>query len=349
MKSTLRLLMLAGLIILAIAQIEPTAAQESIGTQAVRWNSDSSLFAVALIDSTLRIFDAAGRLVTELPRPPANSDQIISLDWSPISPHLLALSTRLGSIQILELHGEGLHSRLEFHSGDNSVREIAWNADGNWFATIGQIGSGANTEVHSLRIWNAISGEQITTYQNGYSLTDVAWHPLDPNLLLVAGVRNYYGNRIDLWHVEDETPLWTLQDINGGVVDVAWSPDGEKFTSSTSGIERVLVQTHSTTDGHVIRGIDTDITSQFANIVWSPSEWLIVSGYTEVFEMGLTELWNVDHEQALHQIYTHQPALMMAWSTNNLLLIEDEPGIVRLYRGFDQPPAELKFASIRVS
>jgi len=102
-----------------------------------------------------------------------------------------------------------------------SVSSVGWSPDGSKLASI------SNTLDETIRIWDAISGENIRTIQNASGFS-IIWSP-NGNQIATEG----NSNGIKIWDASSGELLRTMpqtQDVEA----ISWSPDGSKLALGNS-------------------------------------------------------------------------------------------------------------------
>jgi len=193
-----------------------------------------------------------------------------SLAWSPDSNRLIVGS--LNTAQNLSIDGAGGPLMQAKHR--SSLPVVAWNRDGNRFATAG---FGTN-----LGVWNA-QGVPLPKFKhNTMSASAFAWSPSDDHIASSS------RGGIDLWNANGERE--SVIDLgNRSIAEkVDWSPDGRQLVGAI-GRDVVLVALDEKHDqirmpGHIGR---------VTKVKWSPDGKWIVSASTD----GTVRLWTAQGDE----------------------------------------------------
>ncbi len=123
---------------------------------------------------------------------------------------------------------------LTYKGHDDSVLTVAWSPDS------ARIASGAGGFDPTVKVWNALNGTTIYTYQHYVSLSvrSVTWSP-DGKRIVTGGS----GDSADVqaWNATDGGQDSTFELPSTLSIDkmwqVAWSPDGKRIAGACSGID----------------------------------------------------------------------------------------------------------------
>jgi WD40 repeat protein/nucleoside phosphorylase len=112
-------------------------------------------------------------------------------------------------------------SQLRLVTGHNGwIRSCAWSPDSSRLLSTG--------EDRSLRVWDAVTGEQLLNLQGHTGrVNSCAWSP-DSTRLLSAGS----DQSLRVWDAATGEQLLNIQGHTGGVLSCAWSPDSTRLLSA---------------------------------------------------------------------------------------------------------------------
>ncbi|MBX3083580.1 MAG: hypothetical protein KF716_18245 [Anaerolineae bacterium] len=210
-----------------------TPIPTQVGLNDVRWNADGSKFALALIDGTIEIVDRADLSQVILP---VSQDQIVSLDWSPTDPNLLAVAPLIGAPQILRLWGTGFSAVQEFAVEQNLVKFIRWSPDGRRIATLGVGGSG-RAGISAVKVWDVATGTLLATYQDKsdsrYFYVEMSWNPRQAGLIAITAISEWNVAQLVVWDSAQNRVMWSKDDAKLGNLSVDWSGDGLYLVTGT--------------------------------------------------------------------------------------------------------------------
>jgi WD40 repeat protein len=248
------------------AQHSPPAQEENevvIRTD-VTWSPSGDLLAYGLSDGTVGVWDIPGGKLALTYR--GHSDWVTSVAWSPDGT-VIASAGYDGTVQLWRwASGEPL---LTYRGHSDEVRCAAWSPDGRRLASAGydrsiQVWDAATGERlaacqghtnvvtsvawspdgaylltgsrdHSVRLWDAATGDELALIEEHRAMVnDVAWAPGCGRFAFASASND---STVKVWQVEPDT--FTVARIasyerhanTGGVVAVAWSPDGKRIVS----------------------------------------------------------------------------------------------------------------------
>jgi WD40 repeat protein/serine/threonine protein kinase len=110
--------------------------------------------------------------------------------------------------------------QLTLHGHTVDASALAWSADGTRLASGGFDGT--------IRIWDAVTGKQISSIPSAPGVLSVAWRP-DGRQLASA---NFPDKTVSIWEPATGKRLRTLTGHSADVWAVDWSPDGSRLASA---------------------------------------------------------------------------------------------------------------------
>ncbi|MGI9002616.1 MAG: NACHT domain-containing protein, partial [Pseudonocardia sp.] len=127
-------------------------------------------------------------------------------------------------------------------------------------------------------------------------------------------------------------PLRPFTGHAGGVMSVAWSPDGTHLLTGANDGARIWDATTAEPLHHL-----TDHTSPVRSVAWSPDSTRLLTGGTD----GITRIWDATTAQPLHHLTGHtSPVWSVAWSSDgSRLLTGDGGGTSRVWDATSGVPA----------
>jgi hypothetical protein len=260
---------------------------------------------------------------SQQPSTSVDSPVVREIDWRPDEGQI-AIADQAGRIQIVDvLTGQTLLTWQSDASG--ATTSVAWSPDGSMLAS-----GGADAEA---RIWDATTGQLISSQRHTTVLTAVAWNsdgsklasfdyggqvsvwePTTGNILL--SISSSYiqhgdwspdstklavgaGTGIEFWDANTGTFLGGVSGHNGEVQFVDWGSNDHIASASLDGTVRIwdaaTGQLLQTLTGHTagVEGVRT--------AVWSPDSTRIASAGGD----GSVRIWDVATGQALQIVQTN--------------------------------------------
>jgi len=157
-----------------------------------------------------------------------------SMAWSPVLPEVLALGSRDGAVQILDL----VHGIIQCtFTTLTPVHDMAWSPDGSYIGTPGA--------EHTVEIWTVATGAKRLRYYGHQAgvyrrvteeIQALAWSP-DGKWMVSASS----GGTMQLWDASTGIHLKTLVTSSTPVSVLAWSPD---TTSLMAAVDSTLQEWH---------------------------------------------------------------------------------------------------------
>lgn len=188
----------------------------------VAWSPDGAVIASAGYDGTVQLWRAASGEPLLTYR--GHSDEVRHVAWSPDG-RRLASAGYDRSIQIWDATTGVQRAHCQGHT--NVVTSVAWSPDGAYLVT--------GSRDHSVRLWDATTGDELVLIEEHRGMVnDVAWAP-ERGRFAFASASN--DCTVKVWQVEPDTfsvtciTSYERHTSTGGVVAVAWSPDGKRIVS----------------------------------------------------------------------------------------------------------------------
>lgn len=162
------------------------------GTASLSWNADESLLAGLLPGNYgVTLYDASTAAYV-----PGFStiDRVLSVQWHPTNPDLLATAEWDGAIRLWSADGQ---IQLAFPVSSGKLSGVAWSDDGSRLLT---------QAPDALLIVDAETGDVLTRidWMAEQQLSDLVWSD-DGRLIAAAGVDNFIG----IWDAETGEPVLT--------------------------------------------------------------------------------------------------------------------------------------------
>jgi WD40 repeat protein len=180
----------------------------------VAFSPDGSLFAVALANQAIKLWDvASGQVLRTFDRQVDNLAR--SIAFSPDGA-LLAAGGNGGTVRLWDVASGHIAATLE-HGNESHVHGVAFSPDGSVLAS-------ASTD-YTVRLWDVASGQVLHTLRHRNGLYDVAFSP-DGTIVASAGC----DRTVKLWDASNGRLVRSLSHADE-VMAVAFSADGTLLVS----------------------------------------------------------------------------------------------------------------------
>jgi WD40 repeat protein len=196
------------------------------GSRAMGWNHDGTQFAVADLESGIKIWNESGNLIKEIqipyePETPGKS--YLSLDWHPTENIFVATN-----FQINLINAEGEVLRVMEHKNPAAIILCSrWHPSGSFFV-LGDYGHNWEGEnVPSLLHFWSKNGTHIKSIPGSKAeIRNLAWNPDGSRLATASDLLRIWSDTGELLH---EAPA----DANNKLWGIDWDQKGEKIVTSS--------------------------------------------------------------------------------------------------------------------
>lgn len=191
-----------------------------------------------------------------------------------------------------------------------TVTGISWNSDGIRLAIAYQFGP--------VAVIDSRTGETITSLSSFNHVNAIAWNPLQPDILAVAGSTSSQTGIVQL---VDVLSGQVIQTLDGGyyIVDAKWSPDGNQIAASSmsagvSPTSRNEVLIWDANTGVLIHRFPTIASGAGINMIeWKP-DGTQIAGATSA---SVVVIWDVISGQLITTLQHDNAVLSLAWSPDS--------------------------------
>ena len=203
-------------------------------------------------------------------------------------------------------------------AGGGRVLDVAWNPDGQTFATAGELGD--------VTSWHAADGSRAITYQGllGQTAHALAFSPA--GTLLAAASE---GEGVYLWNARTGKPVGTPLRTGAPAYDLAFSPDGKLLAAASLGYGVAYVWRLPSQRLAFIVTIDDDLNRGDA-VAFSPDSKLLATGGAS----GLVKFWDTQTGKQLGGPLLASAGYLLSLAfdpTGRLLVTSGTDGTTRLW------------------
>ncbi len=196
------------------------------GSRAIGWSHDGTLFAVADLESAIKIWNDAGDLIKDIqvpydPEIPGKS--YLSLDWHPAENIFVATN-----FQINLFNADGTVLKVMEHKNPAAIiLSTSWHPSGLFFVT-GDYGYNSEGEnVPSLLHFWSKDGTYIRSVSgNKAEIRNLSWNHQGTRLATASDILRIWTETGELLHEG-------VQDSNNKLWGIDWDRNGEKIVTSS--------------------------------------------------------------------------------------------------------------------
>ena len=245
----------------------------------------------------------------------SGDDLVTNLSWCPDSTQLASIGP---AATVIVWDADTGDTRKDYPSQIVVDYHLAFSPNGQTLAS--SIGCTWGEPNFKIVLWDATTGTRLQTLGGGLCpLWSLEWS-LDGKQVAAGGAG---GAIIWDWGTEAPQTTWLRQSKAAGVVDLAWSPGGERLASAhEDGRVRIWDIDSST----VLATLDDG--GGFRSVAWSPKGELLAIG-----KENAVQIWDVQTAQRLLVLTGHTGAVLdLSWSPDGQRLASgSEDGTVRLW------------------
>jgi WD40 repeat protein/serine/threonine protein kinase len=185
---------------------------------------DGWRLASAGADGTIRIWDATPLWEDEGPKALTFTGHDNEIRGAAFSPDGLWIASADFGGQVKVWDAATGRVRVPFQSDAVVVFGLAWQPDGQRIASAGSDG-----RRHTVKVWDARTGELVFQLPSGPEYTAVAFSPPDGRYLVTGRV----NGAVQVWDARTGGEVGTLATLDGEVRAVVFSPDGRRLVTAS--------------------------------------------------------------------------------------------------------------------
>jgi eukaryotic-like serine/threonine-protein kinase len=235
-----------------------------------------------------------------------HKESVLSAAWSPDG-YRIASGSYDSTVRVWDAT-TGWHSSI-YQGHTSAVWSVAWSPDGKYIA------SGGGSNDNTVQIWDAITKQQIDTFNSKQGINSVVWSP-DGKYVASSS----YDKVILIRDPFNQITQLTLQGHTSPVKSVDWSFDG-KYIASGSFDQTVKVWDAS--NGNLLYTLQHN--NYVKSVAWSPDGKYIASSTGNTSSQGTGEhlvyIWDTNTKKILLKYYGHKDGVAtVAWSSDGKLI-----------------------------
>jgi WD40 repeat protein len=199
---------------------------------------------------------------------------------------------------------------------DEGLVDFAISPDGRYLVTGSNTGSEQKGYTGIVSFWRLSDEEHLFEFfLDRRGVSGVAFSP--SGRTLVAGVtsKDYIDNNFIFWN----TSTWEITGTyrTGGVLDMAFSPDGQYIASTP---DRFAIRLWQTKDNRLKHELPTSFTGAVNCLAFSPDSQTLATGHYD----GAIRLWDVPKGELKLEFFTEGAVESLAFSPDGSLLASGE-------------------------
>ena len=187
----------------------------------------------------------------------------------------------------------------------DDVTAVAWSSDGSRIATGSDDG---------VRVWDAVTGENVLSLEHDHRVESVAWSSDD------GRIATGFGDGVRVWDAVTGKELLSLE-CGRGVESVVWSPDSSRIATGSFGAARVWdavtgKELLSLERGHGVK-----------SVAWSPDGSRIVTSST----FDDARVWDDATEGNVLSLEHDNLVKSVSWSSDGRCIVASSVGAAQVW------------------
>ena len=176
-----------------------------------------------------------------------------------------------------------------------NVQSVSWNPDGSRLASGGG-GAAAGEFNGSVRIWDAVTGEESRTFRKKHGqIHSLDFHESNSQLLLA---REFDAV---LWDFENDKIIQSFEGHTKDVKVAKFSPDGSRIATGSFDQSVRIWDTKTGKQIHLLQGH----TELVLSLTFSPDGSRLVTSSGEYPNPGFIKIWDLNSGKEIHSIAAH--------------------------------------------
>ena len=238
-------------------------------------------------------------------------DAVTDLSWSPDGEALA-----IGGAAEVDFYDTRTRLKQKTMKVDEGLVDIAISPDGRYLATGANAGSEQKGYTGSVSFWRLSDEEHLFDfYLDRRGVSSVAFSPSGKTFAAGVTSKNYIDNNFIFWN----TFTWEITRTfrTGGILDMAFSPDGQYIASTP---DRFAIRLWQMKDSRLKYELPTSFTGAVNCLAFSPDSLTLATGHYD----GAIRLWDVPKGELKLEFFTEGVIESLAFSLDGSLLASGE-------------------------
>jgi WD40 repeat protein len=232
---------------------------------------------------------------------------VTDLDWSPDG-NTLAVGGA-AQVDFYDVRTRAKQKTLQVGSG---LVNIDLSSNGRYLASGSNSGSEQHGYTGTVSFWRLSDDVKLFDfYLDRRGVSDLAFSPTGQTFAAAVTSKEYIDNSFIFWNTNTWEITRTMR--TGGVLDMAFSPDG-RFIASTP--DRFAIRLWDIRYVQYLYELPTSFTGAVNSLVFSPDGHILATGHYD----GYIRLWDVSKGELLKEFRTEGVVESLAFSPDGALL-----------------------------